>query len=296
MIRSFSLERLSRLRAVGGVTRAPRCRRVPALTRRKAAYDPSMRRNERTLVGGLLVALLSACGADDQSTIVSFGSSACKKETVNASRMAHIRSLLVIDNEAGLEGLRCVAWQRTSTGVRLDLYNFDGACGATWTGDGALAADGTLDLHVDNPSCIIAKCGSCLYDWSFTLNTPLPSGAAVPLVVSVDACAATQAATFVSSTLGPAESGITCTLADYGALNSQADAAGTCGQAGMPCVGSLLCGSGSFASTGDCDDGLVCDSSAAPNEPVCLVPCTTDADCPRQDVYTCTTGLCRPKG
>jgi hypothetical protein len=59
-------------------------------------------------------------------------------------------------------------------------------------------------------------------------------------------------------------------------------------------VGSLLCGTGQFTSTGTCATGLVCDSSAAANQPVCLVPCATNADCPRTDVWSCQSGLCRP--
>jgi hypothetical protein len=85
-----------------------------------------------------------------------------------------------------------------------------------------------------------------------------------------------------------------CTFADFGAANEQASTAGTCGKAGWPCTGSLLCGSGGLTSTGTCDAGLVCDSSAAENEPWCLVPCTTTADCPRPDAWTCQAGLCWP--
>lgn len=71
---------------------------------------------------------------------------------------------------------------------------------------------------------------------------------------------------------------------------------GTCGQAGMPCVGSLFCGADQFTSTGTCLAGLVCDSSAAPDQPVCLLSCTTSSDCPRTDVFGCQAGLCRPWG
>jgi hypothetical protein len=210
---------------------------------------------------------------------------------------AHIRSLKVIDSERGLEGLRCVAWERVSVGeLKLDLYNFDAACGATWTGDGAVAADGALELHIDNPSCEIAKCGICLYDWSFDLHVDVPAEQAVPLTIAVDACQGQQSTALSTAVMGPEVKGIRCALGAYGAMTEQAYAAGTCGKAGMPCVGSLFCGTGSFTSTGTCAEGLVCDSSAAPNEPVCFVPCTTVADCPRADVYACQAGLCRPAG
>jgi len=248
------------------------------------------------LIGLVLSMVLANCGGAD-SAQDSFSSSACKKETTAESRMARVRSLKVLGSEAGLDGLRCVAWERADDQrLLLDLYNFEGACGAVWTGEGSLAADGSLAVHIDNPSCQIFKCGICLYDWSLDLHVSLPVNQSVGLDVAVDSCAGEQTTAHVAALIGPEDTGIRCALAHYGALNLQASAKGTCGQAGMPCEGSLLCGSGSLTSTGTCAAGLVCDSTAAVNEPVCLVPCTTVADCPRADVYTCQAGACRPPG
>jgi hypothetical protein len=263
-----------------------------------------------TLVLATLTATWFACGSDSPGSLPAdggapsdlaqttaanlFSSSTCKKEK-STTLLAHMRTLKVIDNEAGLEGLRCVAWQRVgATELKVDLFNFDAACGATWTGDAAVAADGTLNLHVDNPSCMIASCGKCLYDWSFDANVAVAAGAVVPVAIAVDSCAASQVATTWSAAIGSEDKGIHCTLADYGAMNWQAAATGTCGKAAMPCAGSLLCGSGQFTSTGTCATGLTCDSSAAVNQPVCLIPCATNADCPRSDVWSCQLGLCRP--
>ena len=252
---------------------------------------------------GVLAVSWCACGSnsagpspgDGGTSPILFSSSACKKEKSAATLLAHLRTLKVIDNESGLEGLRCVAWQRMGANeLKVDLFNFDASCGATWTGDAAVAADGTLNLHVDNPSCTIALCGKCLYDWSFDVNLSVAVGAVVPVTIAADSCASSQAATTWSVAIGSEDKGIHCTLADYGAMTWQASATSTCGKAGMPCVGSLLCGSGEVTSTGTCDAGLVCDSSAAANQPVCLLPCTTNTDCPRADVWSCQSGLCRP--
>lgn len=242
------------------------------------------------IVGCLLVSV--ACGEGEKGSVVSFGSSACKKEEP-AKRLARLRSLRAIPSEAGLDGLTCVGWQRTDAGLILDLYNFEGACGARWTGDGALAADGTLEVRIDNPGCTIAACGTCLYDWSFELSARLPEQA-VPLAVVVSACPGEQESRRVTAALGAEASGLACTQASYGALTWQAAAHGTCGQTGMPCEGSLLCGSGSVSTTGTCADGLACDNSVVATEPVCRVPCATVADCPRSDVYACDAGLCKP--
>jgi hypothetical protein len=242
----------------------------------------------------------SALPADTGQAVgpsTTFASSACKKDLLAKSAMTHIYGLIVIDDQAGLDGLRCVAWQRVGVSeTKIDLYNFEGVCGATWTGAAAVAADGTLGLHVDNPSCTIGLCGKCLYDWSFDVTAAIPLNQATPVTIAIDACSGQQQTSRISANLGPQNAGIVCSFADYGALNWQASAAKTCGKAGMPCLGSLLCGTGSLISTGTCDAGLVCDSSAAVNEPRCLVPCTTTADCPRMDAWSCQSGLCRPVG
>src|SRR5512133_2183795 len=83
---------------------------------------------------------------------ISFSSSACKKDV--AAKMAAMPLLdrIVLDSDAGLDGLRCVAWKRVDGNeIKLDLFNFEGACGATWSGDAAVAADGSLELRIDNP-------------------------------------------------------------------------------------------------------------------------------------------------
>lgn len=249
-------------------------------------------------IGFLLAGLgILSCGGGDNpgGQARSFASSVCKKEQTAQSVTALSSNLLVIADETGLAGLRCVAWRRVGASeLKLDLYNFDSACGATWSGSAAWAADGSLALHIDNPSCMIAKCGKCLYDWSFDVGLTNSAAQSTQLTITVDACQGQQASAYFTSTIGPEDNGMRCTFADYGAVNEQAVYAGTCGQAGWPCVGSLLCGSGSFTSTGTCDAGLVCDSSAAENEPSCLVPCTTTADCPRPDAWSCQAGLCRP--
>ena len=254
-------------------------------------------------IGVLLAALgISSCGGtgspgDAGVQARSFASSACKREQVSQSGTTFASNLMVITNEVGLEGLRCVAWQRVgSNELKIDLYNFDSACGATWAGSAALAADGMLELHIDNPSCAIARCGKCLYDWSFDLGLAVSAIQPTPVTITIDSCQGQQASMVLSATIGVEDQGMHCTLADYGAINEQASVAGTCGKAGWPCVGSLFCGSGSFTSTGTCDTGLTCDSSAAVNEPRCLLPCASTADCPRPDAWSCQSGLCRPAG
>lgn len=245
----------------------------------------------------MLGLLAPACGGSTPTTIEpdAFTASACKSDTLAASTKARIRGLKVIDDETGLEGLRCVAWQRVSPAeVKLDLFNFDAGCASDWTGAGSVAPDGTLALNVD--TCQLSKCGTCLYDWSFDVHAQVAAAQPVALKLTLSTCGEQQADATTTAVIGPEPSGIRCALASYGAVNWLASAMKTCGSAGMPCVGSLLCGSGAFSSTGTCTQGLVCDNGGTPDQPVCLHPCTTVADCPRADVYACQAGLCRPTG
>jgi hypothetical protein len=225
-----------------------------------------------------------------------FSASACKKELKKglstSSTPAHLRALKVIQDESGLAGLRCVAWQRLANGLKVDLYNFDAACGAKWTGDGAVASDGTLALNISNPSCSLTACGVCLYDWSFDLRTSAPTGASLPVTIAVLPCekmvsgtSITMAGATWAEVLGDQDQGIHCVFADYTALILQAGVTGTRGTSGMPCAGA----------TQTCSEGLVCDAGAAATESLCLVPCAADADCPRTEVWSCQSGLCRPR-
>lgn len=259
--------------------------------------------------GALCAATLLACGDDTgraplagepdagappQTSHADFQSSACKKSLDAKSSLAR-RYLGVIDDQKGLDGLRCIAWRRIGADeLKLDLYNFDSACGTTWVGDAALRSDGTLELGIDNPSCSIALCGKCLYDWSFDVHATIPAAQMLPVTITVNTCKGQQTPVQLVTTIGAEESGMRCSFADYGGLLWQASATQTCGALSMPCQGSSLCGSGSVTSTGTCNDGLVCDSSDAVNEPRCLVPCTTSDDCPRADAWSCQSGLCRP--
>lgn len=261
-----------------------------------------------TALGVLCAAMLLGCGSDGgvdtttspdagaapQQGQSSFHSSACKRSETAKSHLAR-RYRQVIEDDVGLDGLQCVAWKRVgATELKLDLYNFEGACGTTWVGDAAIGADGTIALGIDNPSCMVALCGKCLYDWSFDIHGAIPAGAPMPINITVNTCKGEQTPVQIPATVGAEEQGLACSFADWGGVLWLGSATNTCGTLAMPCQGSSLCGSGGLTSTGTCSEGLVCDSSAATNEPRCLAPCTTTQDCPRADAWTCQAGLCRP--
>lgn len=232
---------------------------------------------------------LAACGSDDSSepdasngTLAAFHTSECKKE--NASALTATEAYA---------GLQCIRWQPGDGGtLQVELVNFDGACGAQWKGS-ASSSDAGLTLRATNPGCMLAACGSCIYDWTFDVKLE----ASVDLSVSVvtDPCPGEQTPETDSATLPLATTpaGELCRYADFGALGWQAASLGTCGVAYMPCrSGNGMCSLGSGQSP--CDTGLECATGANAADEICHAVCTDDTQCAPAGILTCQSGLCRP--
>jgi hypothetical protein len=245
-----------------------------------------MRRNPALL---LVMAALSSCGTGDSgssdspsSALVAFQSSACKKEALSS------QALTAQEAEAGL---KCIRWQPLDGGtLRLELINFEGACGAHWTGRVEKSESG-LELWAANPSCMIAACGWCIYDWAFDIEGVTGTDLSVSIIT--DPCPGEQTPDQVTATLPLSKSpaGELCRYAHHGALSWQASALGTCGQAYMPCRSADgMCALGT-ASTA-CEGGLVCGDAGEVGQQVCHAPCT--GDCGPTGSLSCQNGLCRP--
>ncbi|MBE7485891.1 MAG: hypothetical protein HS104_38705 [Polyangiaceae bacterium] len=233
--------------------------------------------------------LVAACGSDDSSSsssggsLVSFKGSACKKEGNSSALTA----------EEAYAGLQCVRWKSVDADtVKIDLLNFEGACGAEWKGQ-AKEVDGGLELRLANPGCLLAACGVCIYDWSFEVKAK--GGADLPVNIVTDPCPGEQTPETLAATvpLGSAAEGELCRYADHGALGWQASSLGTCGKAYMPCrTGSDMCaGSGGEP---ECEAGLTCADGASAGEKICHATCTGDGDCAPTGTMKCDGGLCRP--
>lgn len=234
--------------------------------------------------------LLGACGSDDDNSsstpgnsLVSFQGSACKKESGGQALTA---------NEA-YAGLQCIRWKPIDAStLKIELLNFEGGCGAQWKGESHVTDSG-LELRVVNPGCMLAACGSCMYDWSFDVHAAKDADLALSMVE--DPCPGQQTPTTVTATLplSTTPEGELCRYASHGGLGWQASSLGTCGQAYMPCRNpNDMCSQGSAADP--CEAGLTCADGASSSEQVCHAPCTTDADCAPTGILTCQTGLCRP--
>jgi hypothetical protein len=235
-----------------------------------------------------------------------FQDSGCKKETAvkSTAAMRASDSLAAItkvfaSTNYGTEtsGLKCFAWERTDENrLKIDLYNFEAACGAEWTANAVVDPNTGLNLTVSNPECLIARCGQCLYDWSFDVSG-IDSKEALSIHLAIDTCPGKQDLKTYSTQLPIHErsSGILCNYAEYNALGMQSAALGECGTLGMPCQGTAKCSDTPASTEMTCQNDLVCTTNGNKNELICAKSCHEDKNCGTLGVQTCSDGLCRPK-
>jgi hypothetical protein len=197
-------------------------------------------------------------------------------------------------------GLKCIAWEATSKSeLTLDLYNFEGSCGAEWTGKAAVKSDKELQLSLVNPDCRIALCGWCIYDWAFEVEA-VDTTKDLALKLGIDTCPSNHEQHPVQSAtatlpLDAKSSGIMCRFANFNALGWQAMALSQCGMEGMPCAGTNMCPGASGSTELTCQGDLVCSNNGNAEERICLKACSADSDCGTLGVRSCQDGLCRPK-
>lgn len=231
---------------------------------------------------------------------VVFGNSGCKKELLTATSKG-VSTFSQVD-AGGLNfgddiaGLKCVAWERIgSDGLRVNLINFEETCGAVWQGAAQVESPTQLQLSLTNPQCTLARCGYCIFDWSFDV-TGMPIVENLPTTITIDVCPGVQDIKTASLELplSTASSGIKCNYANFSALGWQAMALGTCGTLGMPCNGTMMCPSTDAGATARCEDNLVCTNNGDTTQEICAKPCVTDTGCGASGINSCRGGLCRP--
>jgi hypothetical protein len=241
---------------------------------------------KRTLMLSFTACVYLACAGTETDnpanpTLEKFESSQCKKQPDGQGG----QQPLILASSAN--GLQCFEWEQTgSDSVTLRLLNFDQGCVLSWKG-AATYTDGKVDLALTNERCSVARCGSCLYDFTFDLKG-VALNAALPVRVGFAACA-DEAVNWKHTALLPvadAPSGVLCRYAERGALIWQAQAKDTCQSANMPC------GEHCETSTTTCNAGLSCVAVDGANDQRCLPNCSSDNDC-TAGLTTCRDGLCR---
>lgn len=269
--------------------------------------------NKVTRYSTLVLFAVACAGTETQNPanpLVSFNDSGCKKENGSKSVAAWKRlgdeyataaqAVVSTDYSAETSGLKCFAWEVSDGGqVKIDLINFESSCGPKFVGDAKLDSSGVLQLSVTNPGCMVADCGSCIYDWSYEVAA-IDTSKPLAVRMGIDVCPGREDIEYSTTSLpvNTQPSGILCKYASYGALGWQAAVLSECGQVGMPCLKTPMCTDrGGTGGTTDptCEGELVCTDNGNTEQRICAKTCTGDPDCGSKGVLSCMDGLCRPR-
>ncbi|HVJ19816.1 MAG TPA: hypothetical protein VM686_30580, partial [Polyangiaceae bacterium] len=218
----------------------------------------------------------------DSGPLVHFEGSGCK----TAMPEDPGQQPLLVSSDA--DGLQCFSWERgDDDSLVIRLLNFDSGCGVTWEeGEATLADDGALELVALNPSCLIAACGSCLYDLDFEL-TGVSWSEPLPVRVALKTCPKdeTEFDAEVVLPIDDTASGNLCRPIPGGPLFWYAMKAGRAGEVNMPC------NTDGMAGEPLCEEGTTC-VELGTDDTRCLETCSADADC-TSSLMTCQDGACR---
>lgn len=191
-------------------------------------------------------------------------------------------------NELRYSGRTCFVWQRVGDDtLEIALTNYVDACGASeaWQPRVDLTEDGTLNLRMENPSCIAAGCGWCVYDLAFRVRMQDLSDA-LALKLWGDSCdGEAKVQHQVALQLGQEAQGESCEYANKYALEQYCPSGDDdflyrpCGARGALCEAET------------CPEGLTCHDVAADDQR-CVPGCTSDADCAPYAGTRCQDALC----
>jgi hypothetical protein len=216
-----------------------------------------------------------------------FESSECKSHAAAPTAESGKKSEDLVLASA-YDGLQCVEWEKKDERTLIvRLLNVDSVCGAVWEGDVHVDSDGAATLVANNPSCKVARCGSCLYDLSYELSG-VNDVRELPVKIGVNSCPTSGQTRWKGALklpVGGADHGIVCRHVPADALAWHASSTSSCSARHMPC-GSDLCGA-------ECDAGLSCSAIDGAADKRCLKTCTADADCGTDGTTSCVDGLCR---
>jgi len=254
-----------------------------------------MFKHAQTLIRSALLfaAVASAIGCGrGAGDLVAFDNSGCKG---NDGSSAAWQGLFALDSSEGFYGLSCVAWTLSSDGdLKVDMINIPAACGASYEGAATVAGPSAVELRADNPSCDIAGCGVCFYDWSFEVEG-ISAAAPLALTFVEDSCPDEPGEDEYPAQL-PVDMRPEGTLCRWLPPMAYEDW-GPCGTLHHMCAAPASVGEGEEGcDEGEaCEDGLACELPDGIDTAICLQACTTDADCPLAElsIFACVDQLCQ---
>jgi hypothetical protein len=198
---------------------------------------------------------------------------------------ANIASALVARDEMPVN-LECLEWNYADEQLSLMVSNFNGPCGADWSGSTALDSIGKLTVTLT--TCVTAGCGSCVYDTSAEISAPLTQlldarGETLEMTLSQRDCEGHVSRDNVwLMPLSEQATGIICqpALPPFGGPPTSDFFSETQRNLYAHC-------DPSHAYAVECTEDRTC------IEGFCMTPCTDDADCPLTGAFTCSEGACR---
>jgi hypothetical protein len=233
-------------------------------------------------------ASVSPCKLDDAYSGYMTPAARRQGTAVKASereRHATLESALIAGDEMPVT-LECLEWAYTNEQLSIRISNFDGPCGAEWSGGTWLNAPGVVNIRLD--SCTQARCGTCTYDTSAELTGRRadllgPKSALAVTLTLGDCDGLPTSETQWQLPLSSQPTGISCKPA-------------TPGLTGFP-------SSDHFSET-QRNLYAICDAARAPVavecterrscvDGYCLEPCTLDSECPLEGALVCRDGACR---
>jgi hypothetical protein len=190
-------------------------------------------------------------------------------------------------------GLSCLLWERDGGMLRVRVTNLQTGCEVhrVWKPRAVLSGD-KLDLFLDNPECIVAGCGSCIYDLAFDVELGDAQQEAPELLLRLldsDCGSAGERNVFykLSLPIGAQQRGASC---DYTFSTSSAFSAFIFKLA-RPDSPRVPCGVWGTADRSTCQTGACTDVD--PSSQLCLPTCSSDAECAPSDVTACVAGVCQ---
>ncbi len=183
--------------------------------------------------------------------------------------------------------LECLEWDYREGIFDYQLANFRGGCAVEWTGGGEITNDGGILVELQNESCAVAGCGSCLYDLRSNgqLETDALKERMTFDLIRRDCEGEATLESSWSLPIAEEPRGLLCREADrWGAEKS---ANNTESDVKIELYAPCDAGTDEGFEPRTCADNFTCIAGH------CVPSCESDDDCPLSGALTCQDGYCQ---
>jgi hypothetical protein len=174
--------------------------------------------------------------------------------------------------KADYSALYCVEYSTTGNGsLKINIINYWADCQGPFNAEVTDGSSTSIEVTVTPEQCAASGC-FCPYDFTLAAGS-LTLESKIELTIRRFSCISMNTESYETVSLWPAESGTGIVCQYFGRTGER---------------------HGICANEETCDEGLVCEESETLTgfEPVCLVPCETEFDCPVPNAFTCDDGAC----